>query len=77
MISRYPLAPFTPHVGPVNFALAGLGSGVDQAMANPLIKLGVLALAVYGAATLYGAVSPKPMPRRKNPGRRRRARRKR
>jgi hypothetical protein len=52
-------------------SLAGLGMGVDQAMANPVVKAGVMALALYGGAVLFGQLTKK-KPRRRNPGKKRR-----
>jgi len=71
---NYPLAASLGHQRP-DLSLAGLGAGVDQAMANPLVKAGVLALAIVGGISLYQALNKKQLPRRRNgPPRKRRSR---
>jgi len=52
-----------------DYALRGVGMGVEQAMANPLVKVGIFGLALYGAAVATGFTSP---PKKKRKARRRR-----
>lgn len=59
-----------------DLTLRGVGMGVEQAMANPLVKTAIFGLALYGAGVMAGVVKPKAK-RRRNPSKRRRSRRRR
>jgi hypothetical protein len=58
-----------------DLTLRGIGMGVEQAMANPMIKVAVVGLAAYGAAVALGWAKPKAK-RRRNPAKRRKTRKK-
>jgi hypothetical protein len=58
-----------------DLAIAGMGAmgmGVDDAMKSPIVKAGVIGLAIFGAYTLFKGA--KPMPRMRNPRRKNRSR---